>query len=307
MLKDSGSTAVYLSTTAKQLEQTTHPATGGLSKLLMPSAEMRPTLQVPHDSDAGSTLPSPDPDQEFALHAPNPLAPLSGHYLSVSADRRVSLKFARRPKCQQQAQRRSAGRTTIGLKSRTGTAVPMVKLTGYSGEAPVQMQAYICEEEQIGAPHLFFQAAKLSQGTKLHFGEEPREIKLNGTRILQMDIDPVASVNNDGAIEIPLDFMGISIDTRGEVERRIRREQPAIEAEELAAILAGVDRAAGPAPEDEDEKPAGCRLVIRAILPINGQQQVLQIVSDRIYCIRGQMAHLPPARHLAEYGPIMGA
>lgn len=71
------------------------------------------------------------------------------------------------------------------IKDQDGLGHPVVKLFGYN-ETPVRLQCFIGHDKQLGVPHLFYQASKITgkNSTRCSTG------KIDGTTVITMDLAP---------------------------------------------------------------------------------------------------------------------
>ena len=84
------------------------------------------------------------------------------------------------------------------IKDRSGLGHPIIKLCGFNKE-PIKIQCFIGHEKQIGAPHLFYQASKITGKNSTRCSST----KIDGTTVIAMDATP----END--MQITVDCIGI--------------------------------------------------------------------------------------------------
>ena len=170
---------------------------------------------------------------------------------SVSSDGSVRLEIVNQPEVQHRARYQTEG-SRGAIKDRAGTGHPVFKLTGYS--AAVNVEMYIGNDAGRVAPHMFYQACKVTGKNSVPCIEK----KVEGTDVIEVGLEA-------GLEKILIcDCVGILKERFADVEARFPKQKNW---------------------KSSKKKSTKCRLVMRAaILNKAGKKEVLQVTSGVINC-----------------------
>lgn len=102
---------------------------------------------------------------------------------SVSQDGKVALQIISQPEQQHRARYQTEG-SRGAIKDRRGNGFPLVKLVGYS--KPANLHIYIGTDLGKVAPHMFYQACKVSSKNSTPCNET----KIDGTVVIEVELKP---------------------------------------------------------------------------------------------------------------------
>jgi len=264
------------------------------------SGSVSPTLSVPATANplqlqapAPGSMGPMTPNGHMVMGSQNNSPPVSpapdyipfSEYPSESKDGRVKLVFIKPPETHHRARYLTEG-SRGAIRDSTGRGYPVVRLCGYSG-TPIQLQCYLCSEDKLGQPHLFYQASEIV-GRNI----TPCQVsRVDGTNIIEVTLNPA-----DG-MQAVINCVGIQKERIADVERRVRRQSRRKNwPREIHAIQLDLMK-------KSSKRSTHCRLVFRARLPTTGE--VLQIVSNRIQCT--QLPGYPEVHKVSSIeGPVTG-
>ncbi|XP_054281773.1 nuclear factor of activated T-cells 5-like isoform X4 [Macrosteles quadrilineatus] len=181
-----------------------------------------------------------------------PAAPLtlSSQLLSTSHNGMVQLLIICQPEQQHRARYQTEG-SRGAVKDRTGNGFPVVKLVGY--DRPSTLQVFIGTDQGKVAPHMFYQACRVSGKNSTPCVEK----KIDGTIVIEVDIEPSKDM------VVTCDCVGILKERNVDVEHRFPEE--------------GSGRS--------KKKSTRCRMVFRTtITHPDGTSETLQVTSQPIVC-----------------------
>lgn len=169
---------------------------------------------------------------------------------SVSRDGKVQLQIVSQPEQQHRARYQTEG-SRGAIKDRKGSGFPLVKLMGYN--KPTKLQIYIGTDVGRAAPHMFYQACKVSSKNSTPC----IETKLDGTVVIEVDFNP------DTDMAVTCDCIGILKERNVDVELRFPDQQT---------------------PKTK-KKSTRCRMVFKTeITNDDGKKESLIICSQPIVC-----------------------
>ncbi|XP_076670317.1 nuclear factor of activated T cells 3 isoform X3 [Andrena cerasifolii] len=172
---------------------------------------------------------------------------------SASADGKVQLQIICQPEQQHRARYQTEG-SRGAVKDRTGNGFPIVRLVGY--DKPATLQVFIGTDLGRVAPHMFYQACRVSGKNSTPCVER----KIDGTIVIEVDMDPTKDMM------VTCDCVGILKERNVDVEHRFPQE---------AGILQGRSK----------KKSTRCRMVFRTMLAHpDGTTETLQVCSQPIVC-----------------------
>lgn len=173
--------------------------------------------------------------------------------------------------CQPEQQHRARYQTEGSrgaVKDRTGNGFPIVRLVGY--DKPTTLQVFIGTDLGRVAPHMFYQACRVSGKNSTPCVER----KIDGTIVIEVDMDPAKDMI------VTCDCVGILKERNVDVEHRFPQE---------AGVLQGRSK----------KKSTRCRMVFRTtITHPDGTTETLQVCSQPIVCSEYLrfLARYPPGR-----------
>ncbi|XP_015118653.1 nuclear factor of activated T-cells 5 isoform X2 [Diachasma alloeum] len=179
--------------------------------------------------------------------------PPPAHQGSVSRDGKVQLQIICQPEQQHRARYQTEG-SRGAVKDRTGNGFPIVRLVGY--DKPATLQVFIGTDLGRVAPHMFYQACRVSGKNSTPCVER----KIDGTIVIEVDMDPAKDML------VTCDCVGILKERNVDVEHRFPQE---------AGMLQGRSK----------KKSTKCRMVFRTtITHADGSSETLQVCSQPIVC-----------------------
>ncbi|XP_023942960.2 uncharacterized protein LOC112049338 isoform X2 [Bicyclus anynana] len=182
---------------------------------------------------------------------PGLAAPLS----CKSRDGAVELQILCQPETQHRARYQTEG-SRGAVKDNSGNGFPVVKLVGY--DKPAVLQVFIGTDTGRVAPHMFYQACRVSGKNSTPC----KERKDDGTVVIEIDLEPGKNW------QVTCDCVGILKERNVDVEHR------------FGETLGGAAHAAR-----GKKKSTRCRMVFRTeILDAAGQPETLQVCSTQIIC-----------------------
>ncbi|XP_071449039.1 nuclear factor of activated T-cells 5 isoform X2 [Hetaerina americana] len=162
----------------------------------------------------------------------------------------AQLLILAQPESQHRARYQTEG-SRGAVKDRSGNGFPIVKLVGFNG--PAKLQVFIGTDLGRVAPHMFYQACRVSGKNSTPCSE----LKVDGTILIEVDFDPAKDM------VITCDCVGILKERNVDVEHRFPEQS------------AGRSK----------KKSTRCRMVFRANLKLpNGTTETLQTISQPIVC-----------------------
>ena len=180
----------------------------------------------------------------------NSSALINGQVTNVSRDGKSQLQILAQPEQQHRARYQTEG-SRGAVKDRSGNGFPVVRLIGY--DKPTTLQVYIGTDIGRVAPHMFYQACKVSGKNSTPCNEK----KLDGTIVIEVDLKP------DHDMTVTCDCVGILKERNVDVEHRFP------------------DQSAS----RNKKKSTRCRMVFRAsITNDDGTTEILQSCSQPIVC-----------------------
>ncbi|XP_063242073.1 uncharacterized protein LOC134542082 isoform X2 [Bacillus rossius redtenbacheri] len=223
-------------------------AEGGMYPCPMP-ARPEPTAARSQDRPAGrgaGALGSPASRRLAAGGS----ATLTSHLGHVSRNRKVYLQIMSQPEQQHRARYQTEG-SRGAVKDRSGNGFPVIKLVGY--DKPTTLQVFIGTDVGRVAPHMFYQACRVSGKNSTPCLEK----KIDGTVVIEVNFDPVKEM------VITCDCVGILKERNVDVEHRFPEHSTS----------------------RNKKKSTRCRMVFRTtITHPDGSNEVLQILSQPIAC-----------------------
>ncbi|XP_024084318.1 nuclear factor of activated T-cells 5 isoform X2 [Cimex lectularius] len=137
------------------------------------------------------------------------------------------------------------------VKDRTGNSFPIVKLTGYN--KPATLEVYIGTDQGRVAPHMFYQACRVSGKNSTPCVEK----KVNGTVLIEIELDPSKDMI------ATCDCVGILKERNVDVEHRFPEESSG----------------------RSKKKSTRCRMVFRTVITNDDNiPETLQVTSQPIIC-----------------------
>lgn len=178
---------------------------------------------------------------------------LTSQLCNSSADGKVQLQIICQPEQQHRARYQTEG-SRGAVKDRTGNGFPIVRLVGY--DKPTTLQVFIGTDLGRVAPHMFYQACRVSGKNSTPCVER----KIDGTIVIEVDMDPAKDMI------VTCDCVGILKERNVDVEHRFPQE---------AGVLQGRSK----------KKSTRCRMVFRTtITHPDGTTETLQVCSQPIVC-----------------------
>ncbi|XP_046999317.1 nuclear factor of activated T-cells 5-like isoform X1 [Schistocerca americana] len=198
------------------------------------------------------TAQGPPPARPLALsgcHNTGPVS-LSTQLSNISRDGRSHLQILCQPEQQHRARYQTEG-SRGAVKDRSGNGFPIVKLVGYN--KPAVMQVFIGTDMGRVAPHMFYQACRVSGKNSTPCVEK----KIDGTIVIEVDFDPTKDM------VITCDCVGILKERNVDVEHRFPEQSGT----------------------RNKKKSTRCRMVFRTtITHDDGSTEILQTASQPIVC-----------------------
>ncbi|XP_041982828.1 uncharacterized protein LOC121735773 isoform X3 [Aricia agestis] len=186
---------------------------------------------------------------------PGLAAPLS----SRSRDGTVELQILCQPETQHRARYQTEG-SRGAVKDNSGNGFPIVKLVGY--DRPAVLQVFIGTDTGRVAPHMFYQACRVSGKNSTPCKEK----KEDGTVVIEIDLEPAKNWI------VTCDCVGILKERNVDVEHRF--------GEAFGGGAGGGAQAAR-----GKKKSTRCRMVFRTeIVDAAGRTETLQVCSTQIIC-----------------------
>lgn len=191
---------------------------------------------------------------------PGLAAPLSNR----SRDGTVELQILCQPETQHRARYQTEG-SRGAVKDNSGNGFPTVKLVGY--DKPAVLQVFIGTDTGRVAPHMFYQACRVSGKNSTPC----KERKEDGTVIIEIDLEPAKNW------QVTCDCVGILKERNVDVEHRFGEALGGATAGSVGAGAAHISRG--------KKKSTRCRMVFRTdIVNAAGHQETLQVCSTQIIC-----------------------
>lgn len=185
------------------------------------------------------------------------VAPLSQR----SRDGTVELQILCQPESQHRARYQTEG-SRGAVKDNSGNGFPIVKLVGY--DKPAVLQVYIGTDTGRVAPHMFYQACRVSGKNSTPC----KERKEDGTVIIEIDLEPAKNW------QVTCDCVGILKERNVDVEHRFGE-----------TLSSGAGGAPGAHISRGKKKSTRCRMVFRVdIINAAGHPETLQVCSTQIIC-----------------------
>ncbi|XP_031624806.1 nuclear factor of activated T-cells 5-like isoform X2 [Contarinia nasturtii] len=191
------------------------------------------------------------------LNAPNNNMGVSGTVTlqtqigAISQNGKCQLQILAQPEQQHRARYQTEG-SRGAVKDRSGNGFPIVKLMAY--DKPATLQIFIGTDVGRVAPHMFYQACKVSGKNSTPCNEK----KVEGTIVIEIDLKPETDMT------ATCDCVGILKERNVDVEHRFP------------------DQTAGPRSK---KKSTRCRMVFRTqITHDDGTIETLQVCSQQIIC-----------------------
>ncbi|GAB0094422.1 NFAT [Sergentomyia squamirostris] len=168
----------------------------------------------------------------------------------VSKSGQYQLQIVAQPEQQHRARYQTEG-SRGAVKDRSGNGFPIVKLHGYT--KPSVLQVFIGTDVDRVAPHMFYQACKVSGKNSTPCVEK----KVDGTMVIELELKPEQDMT------VTCDCVGILKERNVDVEHRFPDQQT---------------------PRSK-KKSTRCRMVFRTILTHDdGTTETLQVCSQQIIC-----------------------
>lgn len=178
---------------------------------------------------------------------------LTSQLSSVSRNGKTQLQIICQPEQQHRARYQTEG-SRGAVKDRTGNGFPIVRLIGY--DKPTSLQVFIGTDLGRVAPHMFYQACRVSGKNSTPCVER----KVDGTIVIEVDMEPAKDML------VTCDCVGILKERNVDVEHRFPQE---------AGILQGRSK----------KKSTRCRMVFRTTITYDdGTNETLQVCSQPIVC-----------------------
>ncbi|XP_044726723.1 nuclear factor of activated T-cells 5 isoform X2 [Chrysoperla carnea] len=169
---------------------------------------------------------------------------------NISRNNKVQLQIICQPEQQHRARYQTEG-SRGAVKDRTGNGFPIVKLIGY--DKPATLQVFIGTDMGRVAPHMFYQACRVSGKNSTPCVEK----KIEGTIVIEVELDPTKEMM------VTCDCVGILKERNVDVEHRFPDQS-------------------GPRSK---KKSTRCRMVFRTtITHDDGSTETLQTSSQPIVC-----------------------
>ncbi|XP_058830280.1 nuclear factor of activated T-cells 5 isoform X2 [Topomyia yanbarensis] len=170
--------------------------------------------------------------------------------VSSSQDGNIHLQILTQPEQQHRARYQTEG-SRGAVKDRSGNGFPVVRLVGHT--KPTVLQVFIGTDVGRVAPHMFYQACKVSGKNSTPCMER----KLEGTMVIEVDVKP------ENEMTVTCDCVGILKERNVDVEHRFPDQS-------------------GPRAK---KKSTRCRMVFRTTIKHDdGSVETLQVCSQPIVC-----------------------
>lgn len=168
----------------------------------------------------------------------------------LSKNGRYQLQILAQPEQQHRARYQTEG-SRGAVKDRSGNSFPIVRLQGY--DKPAVLEVFIGTDVGRVAPHMFYQACKVSGKNSTPCVEK----KVDGTMIIELELRP------DQDMMVTCDCVGILKERNVDVEHRFPDQSS----------------------QRSKKKSTRCRMVFRAtITNDDGTTEMLQVGSQPIIC-----------------------
>ncbi|KAK0159408.1 hypothetical protein PV328_010287 [Microctonus aethiopoides] len=178
---------------------------------------------------------------------------LTSQLSNLSRDGKVQLQIICQPEQQHRARYQTEG-SRGAVKDRTGNGFPIVRLVGY--DKPTTLQVFIGTDLGRVAPHMFYQACRVSGKNSTPCIER----KIDGTIVIEVDMDPAKDML------VTCDCVGILKERNVDVEHRFPQ---------ATGMLQGRSK----------KKSTRCRMVFRTTITLpDGTNETLQVGSQPIVC-----------------------
>ncbi|XP_014286964.1 nuclear factor of activated T-cells 5 isoform X2 [Halyomorpha halys] len=128
-----------------------------------------------------------------------------------SRNGKVQLQIISQPEMQHRARYQTEG-SRGAVKDRSGNSFPIVKLSGYN--KPATLEVYIGTDQGRVAPHMFYQACRVSGKNSTPCIEK----KVDGTVLIEIELDPAKDMT------VTCDCVGILKERNVDVEHRFPEE-----------------------------------------------------------------------------------
>ncbi|XP_021922416.1 nuclear factor of activated T-cells 5 isoform X2 [Zootermopsis nevadensis] len=175
---------------------------------------------------------------------------LASQLMGMSRDGKTHLQILCQPEQQHRARYQTEG-SRGAVKDRSGNGFPVVKLVGYN--KPATLQVFIGTDVGRVAPHMFYQACRVSGKNSTPCMER----KIDGTIVIEVDFDPGKDM------VITCDCVGILKERNVDVEHRFPDQSGS----------------------RNKKKSTRCRMVFRTtITHPDGTTEILQTTSQPIVC-----------------------
>ncbi|XP_067001455.2 nuclear factor of activated T-cells 5 [Anabrus simplex] len=208
------------------------------------------SLQRPPSNLQRSQMrPQPRPTSAL-MRRPASSTSLTSQLLGVSRDGKAHLQIVCQPEQQHRARYQTEG-SRGAVKDRSGNGFPIVKLVGYN--KPTTLQVFIGTDVGRVAPHMFYQACRVSGKNSTPCVEK----KIDGTVVIEVNFDPTKDMT------ITCDCVGILKERNVDVEHRFPDQTGT----------------------RNKKKSTRCRMVFRTtVTHPDGSTEVLQTTSQPIVC-----------------------
>lgn len=178
------------------------------------------------------------------------------------------------------------------IKDQDGLGHPVVRLFGYN-ESPIRLQCFIGHDKNMGVPHLFYQASKITGKNSTRCST----CKIDGTTVINMELLP------EYDMQAVIDCIGILKERNVDVEQKVSKMKtgPAInpnvldpnkismpnqatQLQQQPPKLATLDNSTALSSNNfaHKKRSTRCRLVFRCKIPTTNE--ILQVVSTAILC-----------------------
>ncbi|XP_050309725.1 uncharacterized protein LOC126745779 isoform X2 [Anthonomus grandis grandis] len=209
-----------------------------------------PALDISSTSSATSGRAVPRCTPITSKQTPTASIPLTTQLTATSRFSDVSLTIVKQPEQQHRARYQTEG-SRGAVKDRDGNGFPIVQLTGYY--KPAVLQVYIGTDVGKVAPHMFYQACKVSGKNSTPCVEK----KIEGTCVIELGLDPSKDMC------ATCDCVGILKERNVDVEHRFP--------DQLG--------------NRSKKKSTRCRMIFRTTISHdNGTTETLQVCSQPIVC-----------------------
>jgi len=227
-----------------------------LRNLIKEASEQPPKMQPLVTYDESSQNSRHSMRKEFgAIEKPTSFAKFSVGYTAKSRNGLYELRILNQPEEQHRARYLTEG-SRGSIKDKNGLGHPVVKLFGPCNSMPLRLQCYIGHDKQFGAPHLFYQASKISGKNSTRCWTN----KVEGVTLVSVELEP------EHDMQATIDCIGILKERNVDVEQKLLRLRNS--SESIPSV-------------PNKKRSTKCRLVFRVELP-NGE--ILQTISNPILC-----------------------